>query len=199
MEAAISAIVPVIGCSNSQPQITAPEAGNTAAATSPTNRPPPLAAWVENSSSCTATRVVLLAGRMPLNWAMRKNSCRPRCTITPTATVNHQPPSITTTKPKPPAAQPLSSRAAEVALRRGGLAAAGGPGGGGGCCSGECCCWGIKGARQRSGRGVRPPPTSPGCPGAACGAPSPAPPARRWPPAGRGCRWHPPSPPGWWC
>ena len=180
-------MVPVIGCSSSQPQITAPEAGNTAAATSPTNRPPPLAAWVEKSSNCTATRVVLLAGRMPLNWAIRKNSSRPRCTIRPTATVNHQPPSITTTKPNPPAAQPLSSRAAEVALRRGGLGARGG------------CCWGIKSARRQSKTAVRPPPTWPGCPGVACGAPSPAPPARLWPPAGRGYRWHPPAPPGWWC
>ena len=118
----MSAIVPVRGCSSSQPQITAPEAGSTAAATSPATPPAPssppwLAAWVESSSSCTATRVVLVAGRMPLNWAMRKNSSSPRCTITPTATVNHQPPSSTTTAPKPPAAQPLARRAREVAAR----------------------------------------------------------------------------------
>ena len=117
----MSAMVPVTGCSSSQPQITAPEAGNTAAATSPANQPPPLASWVVTSSSCTATRVVLVAGRIPLNWAIRKNSNRPRCTIRPTATVNHQPPSITTTKPKAPAAQPLSSRGREVAVRGDGI------------------------------------------------------------------------------
>ena len=125
----MSAMVPVTGCNSSQPQITAPEAGSTAAATSPANQPPPskplpLASWVVTSSSCTATRVVLVAGRIPLNWAIRKNSSSPKCTITPTATVNHQPPSITTTKPKPPASQPLSSRGREVAVR--GLAGWGG-------------------------------------------------------------------------
>ncbi len=92
----MSAMVPVTGCSSNQPQITAPDAGSTAAATSPASQVPPatpwLAAWVVNNSNCTATRVVLVAGRMPLNWAMRKYSSRPRCTVSPTAAVNHQPP-----------------------------------------------------------------------------------------------------------
>jgi len=77
MLGAMSAIVPVTGCNNSQPQITAPEAGSTAAATSPANQSPPsralpLASWVVISSSWTATRVVLMAGRIPLNWKSPK-------------------------------------------------------------------------------------------------------------------------------
>ena len=104
----MSAMLPVSGCSNSQPQIRAPEMGSTAAARSvakPTpTASPPWAHWVVISSSCTSTRVVLLAGRMPLNWASRKYSSSPRCTITPRAAVNHQPPSPTTSRPKPPAA-----------------------------------------------------------------------------------------------
>ena len=123
----MSAMVPVRGCNISQPQITAPEAGRIAAATSPTLAPvplvelwtnqPPAAASVVNSNSCTATRVVRAAGRIPLNWAMRKNSNRPRCTITPTARVKNQPPSTTTRTPMPPAAQPLASLAREVRVR----------------------------------------------------------------------------------
>ena len=74
----MSAIVPVTGCNSNQPQITAPEAGSTAAATSVANQPRPAAAWVDSSSNCTATRVGRQAGRMPLNWAMRKNSSKPR-------------------------------------------------------------------------------------------------------------------------
>ena len=177
----MSAIVPVTGCNNSQPQITAPEAGSTAAATSPANQSPPkralpLASWVVISSSWTATRVVLMAGRIPLNWAIRKNSSSPRCTIRPRATVNHHPPSITTTKPKPPAAQPLSSRGREVAVRGVGIK--------------RDSATAISRARQgmgaqlRSERGALPQPAWPGCRAVACGARWPAPPARPWLPAG---------------
>ena len=179
----MSAIVPVTGCNSSQPQITAPEAGRIAAATSPENQwlpSMPLAAWVEINSNCTATRVVLVAGRIPLNWAMRKNSSRPKCTITPTAAVNHQPPNITTTKPKPPAAQPLSNLARGVAVRL-----LGG--------------WLGFNVRRRSRTGVQRPPAWPGCRGAACDARWPEPPGDPGPPTGRGCRWHPPGPRGWRC
>ena len=176
----MSAIVPVVGWSNSQPQITAPLAGSTAAATSEAtsgkNQPLPAAACVVTSSNCTATKVVRLAGRIPLKRAMRKNSSRPRCTITPTATVNHQPPSITTRKPNPPAAQPLAKRAKEVAERGRGI-----------------------NVRQRSRRGALRRPVWPGCRGAASCAPWPAPLARHGLQADPRYRWHPPAPPGWWC
>ena len=105
----MSAIVPVTGCNNSQPHNTAPDTGTTAAARSlekPTPLAPlasPLAHWVVISSNWQTTRVVFTAGRMPLNWARRKNSSKPRCTITPRAKVNHQPPRPTTSKPKAPA------------------------------------------------------------------------------------------------
>ena len=122
-------MVPVTGWSSSQPQITAPEAGSTAAATSPTpsfpGQLPALAAMVEASRSCTATRVVRTAGRIPLKRAMRKNSSRPRCTITPTARVNHHPPSRMKAAPNPPAAQPLARRAREVRLWGWGIKAGG--------------------------------------------------------------------------
>ena len=193
----MSAMVPVTGCSSSQPQITAPEAGRIAAATSPENQwlpSMPVAAWVEISSNCTATRVVLVAGRIPLNWAIRKNSSRPKCTITPTAAVNHQPPNITTTNPKPPAAQPLRSLARGVAVRLLGLPPAGLP-------SEEASLGGGLGfnVRRRSRTGAPLRPTWPGCRGVACGARWPEPPGDPGPPTGRGCRWHPPGPRGWRC
>ena len=57
-----------------------------------------------------ATSVVFVAGLMPLNWAIRKNSNKPKCTITPNASVNHHPPRPTTSNPKAPASNPLSKR-----------------------------------------------------------------------------------------
>ena len=187
----MSAMVPVRGCNISQPQITAPEAGSTAVATSPTLAPdevalwasqPPAAASVLNNNNCTATRVVRAAGRIPLNWAMRKNSNSPRCTITPTAKVKNQPPNTTTRTPIPPAAQPLARRAREVRVR--------GWGSGGKTGSG----W--TNARRQSEKGARRRPTWPGCRAVACDARWLAPPVHQGLPADSGYRWHQPGPPG---
>ena len=104
----MSAIVPVTGCSSSQPQMIAPATGRTAAESSaakPTPATsPPWAHWVVINSSCTSTKVVLLAGRIPFARARSKYSSSPKWTITPSATVNHQPPKPTTRRPKAPAA-----------------------------------------------------------------------------------------------
>ena len=43
-------MVPVTGCSSNQPQITAPETGRIAPATSAASQPLPAAAWVESSN-----------------------------------------------------------------------------------------------------------------------------------------------------
>jgi hypothetical protein len=110
---------PVTGCSSNHAQMAAPDNGKTADESSPGNPPETAAHWVLNSSSWQATKVVFVAGRIPLNWAMRKNSNRPRCTRIPTAAVNHHPPRSTTISPKMPTAEPLSTRLREDPVRYG--------------------------------------------------------------------------------
>ena len=104
----MSAIDPVFGWRSSHPQMAAPAKGSTAE-DMVSGSPPCIDHWLKKSINWQATRVVLVAGLIPLNWAILKNSRRPKCTITPTAAVNHHPPKLTTSAPKQPTARPIST------------------------------------------------------------------------------------------
>ena len=104
----MSAIEPVIGCSNNQPQIAAPDNGKIALEIS-IDTYPQEDNWVKKSNIWHATNVVLVAGLIPVNSVVRKNSRRAKWTIKLNEIENHQLPRETIKIPKAPTNSPLNN------------------------------------------------------------------------------------------
>ena len=114
MDAATSAIEPVTGCSNNQPQIAAPDKGKIASDIS-IDTYPHEDNCVKKSNIWQATNVVLVAGLIPVNSAIRKNSRRAKWTIKLNEIENHQLPRETIKIPKAPINRPLNNLFFETA------------------------------------------------------------------------------------
>ena len=105
---------PVTGCSNNQPQIAAPDKGKIASDIS-IEIYPREDNWVKKSNIWQASNVVLVAGLIPVNSAILKNSRRAKWTIKLIAIENHQLPRETIKNPKPPTKIPLNNLFLETA------------------------------------------------------------------------------------
>ena len=105
---------PVTGCNNNQPQIAAPDNGKMASDISKEIYPIE-DNWVKKSNIWQANNVVLVAGLIPVNSAIRKNSRRAICTIKLIEIANHQPPRETIKKPNAPTKIPLNNLFFETA------------------------------------------------------------------------------------
>ena len=105
---------PVTGCSNNQPQIAAPDNGKIASDIS-IEIYPIEDNCVKKSNIWQANNVVLVAGLMPVNSAILKNSRRAKWTIKLIAIANHQLPRETIRKPKAPTKSPLNNLFFETA------------------------------------------------------------------------------------
>ena len=110
----MSAIEPVIGWSNNQPQIAAPDNGKIASDIS-IDTYPRADNWVKKSNIWQATNVVLVAGLIPVNSAIRKYSKRAKWTIKLNEIENHQLPRETIKIPKAPTNNPLNNLFLETA------------------------------------------------------------------------------------
>ncbi len=104
----MSAIEPVIGCNNNQPHIAAPDNGSIASDISIETNPLE-DNCVKKSKIWQATNVVLVAGLIPVNSAILKNSRRARWTIKLNDMENHQLPRETIKIPKAPIDSPLNN------------------------------------------------------------------------------------------
>ena len=105
---------PVTGCNNNQPQIAAPDNGNIASDIS-IEIYPREDNWVHKSNNWQANNVVLVAGLIPVNSAIRKNSRRAIWTIKLIEIENHQSPRKTIKNPKAPTISPLNNLFFETA------------------------------------------------------------------------------------
>ena len=99
---------PVTGWSNNQPQIAAPDNGKIASDIS-IDIYPWEDSWVKKSNIWQANNVVLVAGLIPVNSAIRKNSRRAKWTIKLIEIENHQSPRETIKNPKAPTKSPLNN------------------------------------------------------------------------------------------
>ena len=105
---------PVTGWSNNQPQIAAPDNGKIASDIS-IDIYPWEDNWVKKSNIWQANNVVLVAGLIPVNSAILKNSRRAKWTIILIEIENHQLPRETIKKPKAPTKSPLNNLFFETA------------------------------------------------------------------------------------
>ena len=106
MEAAISEIVPGFGCKSIQVHIPTEQIGKIEFDISPSSTPVD-SRWVEIIIMKDENNVVFVAGYIPLNSAILKNSNNARYVSNAIANVKNHPPNKTTIKPKIPISNPL--------------------------------------------------------------------------------------------